>query len=219
MKHTKHSLMAFEERVKRAFLDKRIHAPVHLCSEGQAEPLLAIFERVRPQDWVFSTWRSHWHALLKGVPEDELFEMILDGRSMCLMSREHRFMAGSIVGGMLPIALGVAQGFQLWELEKWKPMTDPTRNMNFCDWPADERPPQVWVFVGDMCASTGLFQEFLRFASCRGLPVNVMVEDNGLSTDTPTDEAWGDSLEPARLGSYQYERVGPHVGVGEHVEF
>ena len=37
---------------------------------------LEIFQLIHPNDWVFSNWRSHYHALLKGIPEEALFDMI-----------------------------------------------------------------------------------------------------------------------------------------------
>ena len=196
--HTKESLIAFENTVKQAFLDKRIHAPVHL-SGGNEEQLIKIFQHVRPQDWVFSTWRSHYHALLKGIPEAQLFEMILAGHSMYIQSKEHKFVSSSLVGGILPIALGLAMG------AKWKGIQET-----------------IWVFVGDMAATTGIYHEFIQYAGGHDLPVHVVIEDNELSTNTPTRETW--SLHQ-RAGSavsiqcYQYERKYPHVGVGTFVAF
>ncbi len=191
-------LIEFEERVKQAFLDKRIAAPVHL-SGGNEDELIAIFKHVRPQDFVFSTWRSHYHALLKGIPEKWVFNQILDGRSMYLMSKPDKFMAGSIVGGMLPIACGVA-------LANKRLGKDET----------------VWVFVGDMAARTGIFHEFAQYCGGHALNVRVVVEDNGYSTDTPTEATWGKawgSHNPLPISRYKYERKWPHVGVGEHVNF
>jgi TPP-dependent pyruvate/acetoin dehydrogenase alpha subunit len=196
MTHTRESLLAFTERVKAAFLAKQIHAPVHLCSETQIEPLLRIFEQVRPQDWVFSTWRSIYHALLKGIPEQWVFDEILAGRSMCLMNREHRFFSSAIVGGALPIACGVAMGVKRSG--------------------GDE---QVWCFVGDMTARTGVFHEFEQYCVGHELPVRIVVEDNGYSTNTPTEESWGTATSAPPLTHYLYQRTEPHVGVGTHVTF
>jgi len=194
--HTPQSLSAFSDRVKAAFLAKQIAAPVHLCDDAQAEPLIEIFKSIRPQDAVFGTWRSSFHALLKGIPEDEVFQMILEGRSMYLMSRQYRFMASSIVGGILPIALGVADGIK-----------------------RTGEDAKCYVFVGDMTEKTGLANEFVRYAQCNELPIIVTVEDNGLSTNTPTQSAWGQSTKPLLYGSYRYTRTVPHVGVGGHVQF
>lgn len=192
---TVESLRAFEDRVKDAFLRKEVHAPIHL-SGGNEKELIDIFKLVRPHDWVFSTWRSHYHALLKGIPEAWVYDEIVAGRSMYLMSREHKFFCSAIVGGILPIAAGVA-------------LATARNNL----------PERLWVFVGDMTATTGLFYEFNRYASLQRLPVLVVIEDNGLSTDTPTAEAWGTGKGSYVLQHYRYDRRFPHVGVGEHVEF
>lgn len=189
------SLQAFEERVKDAFLNGDIRAPVHL-SGGNEDKLIDIFQRIRDEDWVFSTWRNHYHALLKGIPEDWLYDEILAGRSMMIHSKEHRFLTSSIVGGILPIALGVAMGIQ--------------RNGG------TER---VWVFVGDMAAQTGVFHEFRYYARGHDLPIHIVIEDNGLSTNTPTKESWGTRSGLAPVDYYAYRRTFPHVGVGTFVTF
>ena len=211
--HTPASLIAFTERVKAAFLDKQIHAPVHLNSSTQAEPLIGIFKSIRPQDYVFSTWRSAYHALLKGVPEEEVFQAILDGRSMYLMFRKRNFFSSAIVGGILPIALGVAAGI--------KRMNDDARatfaNQNGCS-AVLANDALVYVFIGDMCARTGLYHEFLQYSNGHSLPIRVIVEDNGLSTNASTRETWGTG-EPLIHASYRYQRTEPHVGLHQKVSF
>ena len=189
-------LIAFEERVKDAFLAQQIHAPVHL-SGGNEDALLKIFQEVRDEDWVFSTWRNHYHALLKGIPPEELFQAILEGRSMYIQSKEHRFLSSSIVGGILPIAVGLAMGIQRrGGLEK------------------------VWVFIGDMTARTGICHEAKQYARGHQLPMMFVEEDNGLSTNTPTIEVWGNNWEwELDYYKYKYERAFPHVGVGQYVTF
>lgn len=195
---TKVDLLAFEERVKQAFLAKQIHAPIHL-SGGNENQVLKAFQEVRSQDWVFSTWRSHYHALLKGIPAERLFQAILDGRSMYYQDKEYKFLTSALVGGILPIALGVAMGAKRLELDE-----------------------KVWVFIGDMAARTGIAQEFAQYAMGHGLPVMLVVEDNGLSTNTPTADVWGrgEAIEERQdWVDYRYERTVPHTGVGEWVTF
>lgn len=59
-------LIEFEEEIKELFLNKKIGAPVHLAV-GSEDPLTDIFKKIKKDDWVFSTHRSHYHALLKGI--------------------------------------------------------------------------------------------------------------------------------------------------------
>ncbi len=192
---SKEDLMAFEERVKEAFLAKLIRAPIHLSSETQAQPLIDLFKNVQPQDWVFSTHRSHFHALLKGVSAHWLWQEILAGRSMSLMNQEHRFFCSAIIAGALPIACGVAAGIKL------RGGTE-----------------KVWTFVGDMASRSGLFHEFYSYCCGHELPVHIVVEDNKFSTNTPTETVWGRGFK-IDFDYYRYERKCPHVGVGQHVTF
>jgi pyruvate dehydrogenase E1 component alpha subunit len=175
-------LIAFEADIAREFDAGNIHAPVHL-SGGNEQQLIDIFRDVRPTDWVCSTWRSHYHALLKGIPAVEVKAQIMAGRSMFISSVEHRFLSSAIMGGMLPVACGLAY--------------------------AGER---VWCFVGDMCASVGAFQDANKFASARGIDLRIVVEDNGLSTNTPTQEAWGnpDLCRVKGVQFYAYQRNYQH---------
>lgn len=175
-------LVKFEEEIARDFESGTINAPVHLCSPEQAEKLVEIFKDVRSEHWVFSTWRSHFHALLKGIPRAEVRRQIMDGHSMTIQSVEHRFMSSAIMGGCLPIACGVAfEG------------------------------ATAWVFVGDMCASTGAFADAVKFANAQNLDIRFVIEDNGLSTDTPTRKAWGPLVSGiCQVLPYRYERTWPH---------
>ncbi len=191
----KNDLIAFERTVAEAFLNKQISAPVHLCG-GNEDQLIEIFKEVRPNDWVFSTWRSTYHALLKGVPPQWVFSEMLAGRSMLLMNAEYRLVSSAIVGGILPIACGVALGAKLRGLSD-----------------------RIWVFVGDMTATTGLFREFEQYCAGHELPVRIVVEDNGVSTNTPTDVTWGTSKQILPIQRYRYQRTWPHVGIGQHVAF
>ena len=187
---TASDLIAFEREVARRFEAKEILAPIHLCSDTQAEPLIEIFRDIKRTDWVLSTWRSHFAALLHGVPRDAVMAQILAGRSMSLHFPEYRFMTSAIMGGMLPIACGLAA--------------------------AGER---VWCFVGDMCASTGAFRDAHRFASRNDLPVHFHIEDNRLSTNTPTADSWGLKHGERRDTRYFYTRTTQHSGTDKYVSF
>lgn len=182
-------LIAFEREVAAAFEAKRIHAPVHLCSDAQAEPLIEIFRDIKRTDWVLATYRSHFHALLHGIPRERVMAEILAGRSMSLHFPEHRFLTSAIVGGTLPIACGLAA--------------------------AGER---VWCFVGDMAASIGAFEDARNFAHGHSLPVEFVIENNGLATNTPTRETWGKGIV-CDVRDYHYKRTEQHVGTGNYVAF
>lgn len=197
--HTPETLRAFEANIAERFNRGEIRAPVHLHG-GNEQQLLDIFQDVGPDDWVFSTWRSHYHCLLRGVPEDELRAAILAGHSITLNFPEYRIVTSAIVGGILPIALGVA-----WAIKRRG---------------GKER---VWCFLGDMARLSGLAEECIRYSSWNDLPVRWIVENNGKSVVTPTASAWGGPLKgefPVNcVDVYSYDLPWPHSGAGVRVNF
>ena len=100
----KKELISFEEDIKKIYEDGKIKAPVHL-SGGNEEQLIEIFKNVDKDDWVFSSWRNHYHALLHGVDKEFLKDLIVRGKSMSVYSDKPKFYSSSIVGGIIPIAL------------------------------------------------------------------------------------------------------------------
>ena len=74
-KLSKNDLVNFEKKVAKHFNLAKIKAPVHLYSNNE-EQIIEVFKDINKDDWVFCSWRSHYQCLLKGVPEDELFEKI-----------------------------------------------------------------------------------------------------------------------------------------------
>ncbi len=189
-------LVEFEAEVAAAFNAGKIRAPVHLSGGNEAR-LVNVFRRVRPRDWIASTWRSHLHCLLKGVPREQLMADILAGRSITLCYPEQRVFSSAIVAGALPIALGIA-----WTIKRAR---------------GDEK---VWAFIGDMAARTGTFAECERYAMGHDLPIEFVIEDNGVSVCTNTREAWGSSSPGvSKLTHYRYHLVWPHSGAGARVNF
>ena len=189
-------LIHFENKIVESWDSGKIRGPVHL-SGGNEKPLIEIFRRISENDWVFSTWRSHYHALLKGVSPYWLESEILDGRSISIINREKKFYSSAIVGGIIPIATGVA-------------MSNKRDNKNDI----------VWCFIGDMTFETGTFMENYKYIKNFELPVRFVVEDNGVSTNTPTIETWGKKLEvPNDVVYYEYEKHWPHYGTGKWVVF
>lgn len=194
-------LKDFENLVAEIFNKSEIKAPVHL-SEGNEKELIEIFQAVGTNDWVFSSWRSHYHCLLKGVPPSELLEEIKIGRSISLGFPKYKVFSSAIVGGVLPIATGVAKYIKIMGLSD-----------------------QVWCFIGDMTSETGIAQTSIRYAETHDLPINFIIEDNGISVLTDTRNVWASHLlrfeeRPSRkVKSYKYKSKFPHAGAGVRVQF
>ena len=192
----KKDLIDFEKKVQKVYDAGEITAPVHLSGNNE-DQLIEIFKKIDKDDWVFSNWRNHYHALLHGFDPEKLFNLILEGRSMGIVSLKDKFYSSAIVGGSLPIALGVAQSIKL-----------------------KKETSKVWCFVGDMTFETGTFHECYKYARNFDLPVEFVVEDNNMSTNTPTDHTWNKKSKiPHDVYYYKYERNFPHHGTGSWVLF
>jgi pyruvate dehydrogenase E1 component alpha subunit len=195
-KYTKQDLIDFERKMADFWEEGKVRGPIHL-SGGNEDQLIEIGKRIKPSDWVFSTWRSHYHALIKGVCPVWLEEEILAGRSITIVSKEDKFYSSAIVGAIIPIAVGVAMANK-----------------------RDGNDDTVWCFIGDMAFETGGFMENYKYAKNFDLPIRFVVEDNGVSTNTPTIETWKVKSEvPNDVIWYEYDKVWPHYGTGKWVIF
>jgi pyruvate dehydrogenase E1 component alpha subunit len=213
-------LINFEKDIKDNYSQAKIRGPVHLCGGNEIQ-LLQVFEKIKENDWVFSTHRSHYHALLKSKNPEWVKEQIFLKRSSHINSKKYKIFTSAIVGGICPIALGVALSIkkdwdnnirtinlnaELTKEEKKKGAIGRCMGMN-----------HVWCFVGDMAAEMGIFHECLKYARGEDLPITFVIEDNGMGCDTPTNEVWkakewfGNDLR--NLDGYQYKRIYPHYGI------
>ena len=108
----KKELILFEEEIAELFNKGKIRAPVHLY-QGNEEKIIEIFKKIKTNDWVFCSWRSHYQCLLKGVPKENVKKEILAGRSISLCFPEHKIYSSALVGGSIPIAVGTAISLKL----------------------------------------------------------------------------------------------------------
>ena len=193
---TKEELISFETEVKERYENGEIPSPVHLSKDNEDE-LIEIFQYIHPDDWVYSAWRNHYHALLHGFDRQQLRDDIVAGRSMATSSNAHKFYSSAIVGGIIPLALGTAMALKRKGSNK-----------------------KVWCFIGDMTFETGVFHESYKYAKNFDLPLQFVVEDNNLSVHTPTDVAWGKKQDvPFDVIYYEFKMKYPHHGTGKWVNF
>lgn len=193
-------MIAFEQAIAEEFNAGKIRYPVHLAS-GCEVHLVDIFKGIKSHDWVFGTWRLHHHALLKGVPPEELRAAIHRGESMALRFDGHRVYGSAIVGGTIPIALGTALAIK-----------------------RSGAGEMVWLFVGDMASELGILHEAIKYAGNFALPLSVVIEDNAVSVCTCTRDAWGINrpqadTNPVRVVRYRYTSQYPHAGAGKRIQF
>lgn len=209
---TAQQLIEFENKIAQIYEDGKIKAPVHL-RDGNEQILVDLFSKLNmsKDDYVYSTWASHLHALLKGIPPTDVEEDILEGRSITLHYAEHNFYSSAIVGGISPIATGTALSIK-------------KQNKN----------NRVYCFLGDMGFRTGITHESIIYSISNDLPITFIIEDNEKSVGTPTQESWGPNVEIKTIFDfynnlskntktdmvyYKYTMTYPHSGTGVFVEF
>lgn len=211
IKLTKEDLISFENDIANCFNNKEIKAPIHL-QDNNAEHLINIFKEINEDDYCCGTWRFHMECLLKGVSPDKLKQTILEGRSISLCFKEQKIITSAIVGGIIPIALGIA--FDI----KRKKQTN-----------------KVYCFIGEMSSTTGVFREAFVYAQNWDLPIVFIISDNGKSVCTDTRQVWDTdvlSFEPdssiwndnevyksKHLWYYKYTLDWPHAGSGTRINF
>lgn len=195
------ALSLFEARIANLFNEGKIRAPIHLY-DGNEHQLIEIFKKIRREDWVFCSWRSHYQSLLHGVPPERVEAEILAGRSISLCFPDFNFYSSAIVGGQIPIAVGTALAIK-----------------------AKQESAQVWCFMGDMTSETGVAQTALRYSENHDLPITFIIEDNGISVLTNTRKVWNsqtlryEERQSSKCLSYKYKSKYPHAGAGVRVQF
>ena len=193
-------LIAFENRIKALWEEGELRYLLHLCG-GNEDQLIKIFSRMKEGDWIFSTHRSHYHALLAGISEQRVEKLIRQGDSMFIFAKEKNFLSSAILAGTCCIAAGVA-----WDIKE------------------KGGKEHVWCFLGDGAEDEGHFYEAVLFASGHKLPCTFILEDNNRSVDTDKAERRGTHVPQwpeEYVQRYHYEPVYPHAGSGckHHIIF
>ena len=190
-KWSKEELINFENRIGDLYLENKLPFLFHL-SGGNEDELINIFENINEGDYVISNHRSHYHALLHGLPPEEIEQKILDGRSMFIYDRKRNFFCSAIIGGTPAIAAGIA-----WALKR-KGSTQ-----------------KVWCFIGDGTEDNGHTYEAIRYVDGFDLPCKFIIENNNRSVEASNEERWGKSSDyiwdsPSVI-KYYYDITYPHA--------
>lgn len=160
----------FEEKCVELYQAQKIRGFLHLCIGEEAVAVGAI-AALRDDDAVLATYREHGHALARGLPMDRVMAELYGkaegcsggrGGSMHLFDVTRRFFGGNaIVGGHLPVAVGVALGEAVLG----------TARVTAC-------------FFGEGAVAEGEFHEALNLAALWKLPVVFLCENNGYAMGT-----------------------------------
>lgn len=190
---TKDSLIAFTNKIAAHHDAGKVPFALHLPG-GNEEKLIEIFNEIKTDDYVLSTHRNAYHALLHGLPEDEVEEKILNARSMFMFDRKRNFYVSAIIGGTPAIAVGIA-----WALKK------------------KGSKQKVWCFVGDGIEDTGHFAEAVRYVDGFDLPCKFIIEDDNMAVEVPKEVRWGTNKNltwPDCVLRYHYSKTRPHIRTG-----
>ena len=154
----------FEARCAEMYQREKIRGFLHLY-DGEEAVSVGVMQALGPEDAVVATYREHGQALARGVPMTtamaEMYGKVEGccrgrGGSMHLFDRASRFYGGNaIVGGGIPLALGIALGDQM-----------------------QGRAAITACFFGDGAVDEGEFHEFMNLAQLWRLPVLFICENN-----------------------------------------
>ena len=170
--------MAVIRRTEKAahdlFLAGLVKGTTHLAA-GHEAVAVGASAALRPDDYVFATYRGHHHAMARGAtPEECLAELMSKGTGLnkakggsMHLTKASAGMLGSyaIVGAHLPIAAGAA----------WSALLRGTGQV-------------AVAFFGDGATNIGAFHEALNLAAVWALPVLFVCENNLYMEYTPIGE-------------------------------
>jgi len=165
----------FEEKSAELYTVGKIGGFCHLYI-GQEAVAVGALSAIQPEDYIFTSYREHGHALVRGMDPGEVLAELCGkqsgvskgkGGSMHLFDKRRNFMGGhGIVGGQLPLATGTA--FTSKYLKQ---------------------PRVTLCFFGEAAVNIGSFHESLNLAALWKLPVIFICENNRFGMGTPIERA------------------------------
>ncbi len=178
-----------EERCVELYSAARIRGFVHLYI-GEEAVAVGVLDALTPDDDIVATYREHGHALVRGVSARSIMAEMYGvqegcsrgrGGSMHLFDVEHRFFGGNaIVGGGLPIAVGLALARSL-----------------------QGRDGVVACFFGEGAVAEGEFHECMNLAALWRLPVLFCCENNLYAMGTALTRSESETDLVLKASSYE----------------
>ncbi len=165
----------FEEKAAELYTLGKIGGFCHLYI-GQEAVAVGALSATNNDDYIFTSYREHGHALVRGMDPGEVMAELCGkrsgvskgkGGSMHLFDKSRAFMGGhGIVGGQIPLAIGT--GFSAKYLKQ---------------------PRVTLCFFGEAAINIGSFHESLNLAAIWKLPVIFICENNRFGMGTPIERA------------------------------
>ena len=185
----------FEEKAAEMYARGKIKGFLHLYI-GQEAVGVGVISKLRPDDYIYSHYREHGHALARGLDPKRIMAELFGkatgisrgrGGSMHIFDISKRFMGGyAIVAGHMPLACGTA-------LAQKHLGTDA---VTVC-------------ILGDGAVNEGAFHEALNLAAVWKLPVLFLCENNfyGMGTAMHRVSAMTDIFKRAEAYGIRSEQV------------
>jgi pyruvate dehydrogenase E1 component alpha subunit len=183
----------FEEAVARVYREGRIPGFVHLYI-GEEAVATGVSAHLDDGDWIGSTHRGHAHALVKGVPANELMAELYGRTTGCSGGRGGSMHLYSAKYGLLGtngiVGYGLSQGAGAAFTAKYLGNS------------------KVGVaFFGDGASNLGVFHETLNMASIWKLPMVLVCENNLYATELSFLQATAGQSVAARAEAYDIPGV------------
>ena len=178
----------FEEGVKFLFLEGIMPGTIHQC-QGQEATAVGVCSALRQNDFITSTFRSHGHALAKGLTMQELLNELFGAKTGCCKGKGGSMHVGdmskgmipaiAIVGGGIPVAAGMALAFKMQKTDR-----------------------VAVSFFGDGAVAEGAFHEGVNMAAIWNLPVVFACENNLYGASTHISKVMRDTNIARRAANY-----------------
>ena len=191
-RHLLHQMLRirrFEEKCAELYTQEKIRGFLHLYI-GEEAVAVGVLQALGPDDGLVATYREHGHALIKGVSAKSIMAEMYGkqegcsrgrGGSMHLFDAETHFYGGNaIVGGGLPVAIGLALADKLAGRDR----------VTAC-------------FFGEGAAAEGEFHESLNLAALWELPVLFVCENNLYAMGTALDISESETDISAKARCYK----------------
>ncbi|MBT9475852.1 pyruvate dehydrogenase (acetyl-transferring) E1 component subunit alpha [Polaromonas sp.] len=182
-----------EEKCAELYGAGKIRGFLHLYI-GEEACAAGALRALAPEDSVIATYREHAHALLRGVPLRAIMAEMYGkasgccrghGGSMHLFDADRHFYGGNaIVGGGLPLAVGMALADKL----------QGTKRVTAC-------------FFGEGAMAEGAFHEAMNLAALWQLPLLFCCENNLYAMGTALARSQSQTDLCARAASYRVPAV------------
>jgi pyruvate dehydrogenase E1 component alpha subunit len=163
-------IRAFEEKIRFLFLEGKMPGTIHQYI-GMEACGVGVCWALEKDDVIASTHRPHGHAIARGLPMKSLMAELYGKTTGCCRGKGGSMHMGdlemgmlpaiAIVGGNIPIVMGMALAFKL------------------------QKAPRVAVsFFGDGASNEGAFHEGLNMAAVNDVPALFVCENNLYAAST-----------------------------------